>query len=516
MKGHLKHISLFFSLFFTIIYLSAQRADPDDAAEHFKFKNYIDALVVYKKLIEKEPKNPEYKLKAGICIIYQARDKKEAIPLLESAAESSIDPDALYYLGQAYHFTLDLDKALETYKKYKAQNKGNFLGDIDRLIEMAENAKKIIPAPVDVTFENLGDNINTEYPDYYPFVTPDESMLVFTSRRRGVVGNAREFDGHYSSDIFISKVVNGDFEKAKGAGLFVNTEYDDQAVGLSYDGQMLFIYLDNIKEYGDIYQATASKGKFRNKEKFSEAINSKEFESAATISADGNTLFFASSRAGGLGGKDIYMTRKLPTGDWAQPQNLGPTINTPYDEDFPNLFYDGSTLYFSSKGHNSIGGYDLFKSKWNPEENTWSTPENIGYPINTPEDNMCISFTEDKRHAYVSMWRPDSKGFEDIYRITFEDIGAKQTVIKSKILTPSGEIVKDAFISVLDNRTQEEVGQYTPNSKTGSFILALLPGSYNIMIEVDGYPPYTEDIIVKGKSDFQDFLMKEFTLTTTP
>ena len=134
------------------------------------------------------------------------------------------------------------------------------------------------------------------------------------------------------------------------------------------------------------------------------------FESAATISADGQTLFFASRRTGGLGGKDIYMTRKLPTGEWALPQNLGDVVNTPYDEDFPNLFYDGQTLYFSSKGHNSIGGYDYFKTEWDAEKNTWSKPINLGYPLNTPLDNICISFTEDQRHAYVSTWRKDSRG----------------------------------------------------------------------------------------------------------
>ncbi|MCB0403060.1 MAG: carboxypeptidase regulatory-like domain-containing protein, partial [Flavobacteriales bacterium] len=240
----------------------------------------------------------------------------------------------------------------------------------------------------------------------------------------------------------------------------------------------------------------------------------KGFESAATISADGNTLFFASRRDGGLGGKDLYMTRKLPNGEWALPQNLGETINTPYDEDFPNLFYDGTTLYFSSKGHNSIGGYDYFKSNWDPENNTWSKPENLGYPLNTPLDNICISFTEDQIHAYVSTWRPDSKGFQDIYKVTFNEIDNRQTVIKSKILKEgSTEPITDAFVSVIDNRTQDEVGNYTPNPNNGGFVIILKPGSYNILVDAPGFAPKSEDIVIKGKSDFEPFMTKEFIVT---
>ena len=207
------------------------------------------------------------------------------------------------------------------------------------------------------------------------------------------------------------------------------------------------------------------------------------------------------------------MVRKLPTGQWAEPQNLGPTVNTEYDEDFPNLFYDGKTLYFASIGHNSIGGYDIFKSKWNPDKNNWSVPENIGYPVNTPEDNLTISFTNDQRHGYISTWREDSHGDLDIYKVIFKDRDPRETVIKSKIVKANSEtILKEGFVIVMDNRTQEEVGNYIPDPKNGNIVIALQPGSYNILVDVEGYEPYIEDIIIKGKSDFQDFLLKQFTV----
>lgn len=438
-------------------------------------------------------------------------DKSESIKFLESAKEKKSDPDVLYYLGKAYHYNLKFEEAITAFNAYKETASGTKQTEVDREIEMAKNAIKLINSPIDIEFENAGDLINTEYPDYYPFVTPNESFMVFTSRRKSGV---REFDGYYPSAIYYSSVNNGEFVASKKGNSMINSTYDDQAVGLSYNADKLYIYFDDIKNVGDIYEADIKDFKFRKKEKMGENVNSKGFESAATISADGNTLFFASRRDEGFGGKDIYMTRKLPNGEWALPQNLGENINTKYDEDFPNLFYDGSTLYFSSKGHNSIGGYDYFKSTWDAEKNTWSKPENLGYPLNTPLDNLCISFTEDQRHAYVSTWRKDSKGFQDIYKVTFNELDARQTVLKSKILTEGGtEPITDAFVSIIDNRTQDEVGTYTPNPKNGSFVIILKPGSYNILVDAPGFSPKSEDIVIKGKSDFVPFTNKEFIVT---
>jgi hypothetical protein len=489
---------------------SAQRPNPEDAKEHFKYGNYIDALVIYRMLVEKDPKNIEYPYKAGLCILFIESDKTEAVAFLEKAAKNNADQDAYYYLGKAYHSNMMFDKAIEAYNYYITQGPGTKIHAVDRELELCNNAKKLIQSPIDVTFENAGQNINSEYPDYYPFVTPDESFMIFTSRRKNGI---REFDGYYPSAINYSKVINGQFTSAKKGNSMINSTYDDQAVGLSYNADKIYIYFDDIKSKGDIYEATIKDLKFRKKTIMGENVNSKGFESAATISSDGNTLFFASHRRGGKGGKDIYMTRKLPTGEWAHPQNLGENINTKYDENFPNLFYDGTTLYFSSKGHNSMGGYDYFKSTWNPETNKWSKAENIGYPLNTTRDDLCISFTEDKRHAYISAWRKDSKGFQDIYKVTFNAIDARETVIKSKILEMgTTEPIKDAFVLIINNRTQEE-RHYIPSSTNGSLLITLLPGSYTVMVDAPGYAPLDENIVIKGKSDFIPFMSKEFTIT---
>lgn len=489
----------------------AQKSTSDNATENFKNGNYIEALKNFEKLLEREPENPEYNYKAGISELLLGQSTLSAISYLKIASNKKVDPDVDFYLAKAYHLNLKLTEALEYFQKYKNSGQGKKQAEVDREIETVNNAIKSIQYPLNVSFENLGDKINTEYPDYYPFVTPDEYFLVFTSRRKG---GMKEFDGHYSSDIYYSKVSSGEFVKAKKIGTAVNTDFDEQAVGLSHNANKLFIYMDDIKNFGDIYEVDIKEFRFSKKIKMGENVNSKGFESAATISADGNTLFFASRRDGGFGGKDLYMTKKLPNGNWALPQNLGKTINTPYDEDFPNLFYDGSTLYFSSKGHNSIGGYDYFKSNWDVANNTWSKPQNIGYPINTPADNIGISFTRDKKQAYISQWRKDSKGFQDIYKVTFNELNIPQTILKSRIVKEGSTIpITDALIIVTDNETQNEIGNYIPNQRNGDFIIPLAPGNYNIMIDAPGFPPKIEDIIIKGKSDFIPFMTKEFVIS---
>lgn len=482
------------------------------AGDHAANGNFIEAYKIYSRISDRDTTNAEASYGAGVSILNIAMDKSKSIPYLERAIRAGIkDPDAYYYLGLAYHINLQYDDALAVYHEYKKREQGTFLALINRQIETAGNAKKIAEAPVNVEFENAGLAINSEYPDYYPFITPDESFIAFTSRRRKNIQPRLEFDGFYNSDIWLSKVKEGEFIPAYNAGRSINTGLDEQVVGLAYDHTKMFIYIDHIKEFGDIYHSNNINGEFQPKIKFDKTINSEFFESSASISADGNTLFFSSDREGGLGGRDIYMVRKLPTGQWADPQNLGPNINTSYDEDFPNLFYDGNTLYFASVGHNSIGGYDIFKSKWDAVNNSWSTPENIGYPVNTPEDNLTISFTKDQRYGYISTWREDSHGDLDIYRVTFLDRDPRETVIKAKILREGTEmILKEGYVVVVDNRTQEEVGNYIPDPKNGKLIIALQPGSYNIMVDVAGYQPYVEDIIIKGKSDFQEFLLKQF------
>ena len=485
------------------------------AADHVSKGNYMAAYNIYQRIAEKDSMNAEANFGTGVCILYMTMSKKAAVKYLERSLRAGIkDPEAMYFMGMAYHHNLMYELADAAFQEYLVAKTGVFLADAARNLRHVENAKKICQAPVSVIFKNIGPNINSEYPDYYPMITPDESMLAFTTRRKSNVSARLEFDGFYPSDIWVSRVADGEYKLAENAGRGVNSAFDEQLVGLSVDGNQLYVYSDNIKEFGNIYYSNYSAPQFSKKVMFDQVINSEHFESAATISADQNTLFFASDRPGGFGGKDLYMTRKLPTGTWAAPQNLGSQINTMYDEDFPYLFHDGQSLYFASQGHSSIGGFDIFKSTWNSESNTWTNPVNIGYPVNTIDDNMTISFTRDQLHAYISCYRSDSKGDLDIYMVTFLDKDPRRTIYKSKIVREnSQQIVKRAMVTVVDTQTEEEIGIYYPDPSSGSLIMALQPGAYQVTIDADGYKVQKYDIVVKGKSDFKDFQLQDFILS---
>lgn len=493
--------------------LHAQDLDPREIDEHFRYKNYLAAIKSLEKFLKKEPNNPDYNYKMGICYLNTNIDKTAAIPYLEKANKAAkVTPDMVLNLGRAYQHGLRFDDAIKAFTKYKTMVGEKEKAEADRYIEQCNLGKEMIKYPLDVTFENLGPNINSEFPDYYPFVPPDESFFVFTSRRKGGT-SVMEYDGYYSSDIFISHEVNGQFDKAKNIGPQINTGLDEEVVGISIDGNKIFVYIDHIKEVGEIYLAERKGKNFGARVKLGKAVNSESLETSATMNTEGDVLFFASNRPGGLGGTDIWMSRKLPNGDWGEPQNLGPSVNTPYNEDFPNMLPDGKTLYFASQGHKGLGGYDIFSSIYDAEKNTWTKPRNIGYPINNPADNMTIFFSQNMKYAYVSDVREGGLGDMDIYRVNFNNRDDRQTIVKGVIASADGiKAVKDASVSLIELSSQDEFGSYTPNSKN-KYVMAIPPGKYKVVITADGFNTYTEDITILGKKSFQELINKDFKLS---
>jgi tetratricopeptide (TPR) repeat protein len=450
----------------------ASLPNAKEAKDNFSSGNYIAALPEYLGLIKKESDNALYHYRAGICHLNINGDKKQAIPYLERAVKLSENKMMYYDLGKAYHLAYRFDDAIEAFKKHKeAGNKAE--PDTDRQIEICLQAKELIKFPQKVTFENLGKDINSPYPDYYPFTTEDESMLVFTSRRKGTFGGLLSVDGYFTSDIFMSNEKNAKWGKAKSIGNIVNTVGDDAAVGLSADGKVILIYAENAFEYGDISASFKKGNSFQMKQMLDKNVNSSDLEVAATISPDGNSLIFSSNRSGGQGELDLYISRKLPTGKWGVPSNMGATINTAYNEDFPIFSPDGYYLYFASQGHNTIGGFDLFKTYFDEKKQEWTKPVNIGYPINTPEDNFTISFAGNGKKAYVSMWREDSFGDLDIYEVTFEGVDPVYTAVKG-LIKAEEEIdtrnFKTFYVYKKDGIVKEFSDEYLPSDSQWSLL----------------------------------------------
>lgn len=473
----------------------------DQGDDHFKHENYINALEVYKKLVAKESSNLLYNYRLGICYLKTNVKRPEAVKYFEFCIKQpKCENDAWLYLGQAYQYALRFDDAIKAYTTYK-QKSPKDAALIDHYIETCNNGKILVKDPIDVTFENPGKDVNSEYADYYPFVTADESFLVFTSRRKGNLGAAQvEFDGYYASDIYMASTKPGAFQKAKNLSAPVNGNYDDRASGLSADGKSLTVYIDNISTAGDLYKSVFTRS-WSKPMKMGETIN-EGFETSGTFSPDSSAFYFASRRDGGQGDMDLWVVRKLPTGKWSKAQNLGATINTQYNEDFPFLDADGCTLYFASQGHNSMGGYDIFKTKLNEEDGSWSNPENLGYPLNTPDDNMTISFVQGlqgdgPRVGYVSAARDGGIGDLDIWRVTFNDGQGKSfTVVSGTVLTPDSTKSLDATITVTNAKTSEDYGTYKPVASTGKYVLALPPGKYTISVDATGYKSLVDTILI--------------------
>ncbi|MGC3948068.1 MAG: OmpA family protein [Chryseolinea sp.] len=338
--------------------------------------------------------------------------------------------DLEYWIGKSYQYGENFDKALQYYTLYKEKltKKSNYQGrdkidlaTVDRAIFECENGREFVSHPGNYSIVNIGREINSEFEDYAPVLNEAEDEIVFTTRRREDNLNQNVFDDNKPyEDIFTAKKKSGAWSYAKNIGPVVNNPYHDSNVALSADGNTLFLFKD--EGGGDIFYCTREAGgEFGAPMPMPGIINSSFEEKSVSLSPDEKTLYFSSNRPGGFGGLDIYRATKDSKGEWTNVRNLGPKINTEMDDDGPFIDYDGVTLYFSSKGRKGMGGFDVFKTTFDPKTNEFSEPINLGYPINTPDDDIYIVFSKDGKRAYYSSVREDGIGYTDIYMITIPE-----------------------------------------------------------------------------------------------
>jgi outer membrane protein OmpA-like peptidoglycan-associated protein len=401
------------------------------ADEMYGFGDVLDALDVYKQALEQNPNNLRANFMAGRCYI-ETIHKEKSLPYFLKAYEldPSVSPKILYLIGRAYHLGDKFDQAIEYYGKYKAaldnipdlKDKKKEAFESDRRINECENGKLLVADSLDnIRIENLGSVINSPNPDYGPILSPDEKTLYFTSRRKGSTGGNKDKDNEFFEDIFVTRNVNGQWTTPENIGDPVNTVLHESGIGISKGGNELFIYVDNDQFKGDIFSSTLDKGKWSAPKPLSILINTDFIENSITVSNDGKLMFFSSDKPGGIGGKDIYMSKMKKNGEWEAPVNLGYDVNTEFDEEGPFITTDGKTLYFSSKGHKGMGGYDLFKSVLDPKTSKWSAPENLGYPINSTDDDIYFVLSADAKYGYYASVKHDSYGHLDLYRIKMPD-----------------------------------------------------------------------------------------------
>ena len=481
--------------------LSADEAKEvkKDAASLFATTDYKGALKAYLDLYQTDKENPEINFRIGYCYL-QTNSKKLALPYLEKANQAK-EPrkEGQFYMGLAYMYNARWDEAIQAFTNYKDASHNKLVKDFlapDRYIEMCMNGKELSAHPVNVQFTNLGKSVNSMYEDYNPFISADGKSLLFTTRRKGNVGGFIEDLGIFTADIYSTQWRDTLWTKAKSLGGLVNGEWDEEAVGVTAAGDQVFIYFDNADNFADIGVASIKGKTWQKPVMLPEKINSKQYEGGACISLDGSTLYFSSNRKDGVGGNDIWISHRFENGDWEMPVNAGKNINTKFDEESPFLTMDGKILYFSSKGHNSMGGYDIFRSTWDEKNKTWGEAVNVGFPINDAEDNAFFSMTGDGRTAYLSAVRDSGIGDRDIYQVTFNDTIDHPflALISGTVASATGSGRIELSKVTLENKDTRENLVYRPAVPSNYFVLCGRPGHYRLRVEGYNFAEYSEDI----------------------
>lgn len=527
------NIVLTFLLFSSIVFAQDSSEDKfKDANLSLEEKKYEQALVIWEELLEQDPENANLNYKVGLCYENLPIEKHRALPFLEkaslkmtknydifSSSETNAPVEVLYHLAYAYHLDGQLDKATATYQKFlKEASKKHFLAELaEKGIKDCETAREFMNNKLDIEIQNLGDQVNSKYHEHSPVVSLDENVIFFTSRRlRDDSSNAEFIDensGKFFEDIYVSyKNENGTWGQPELLS-FSRKDGHDATVSLHPNGQSLYIYRDDFGN-GTLYESKLVDEIWTLPVMMESNINTpKSFEPHLSVSNDGKTLYFASDRKGGFGGIDIYKCNKLPNGKWGLAVNLGNVINTKYDDNAPFIHPDGKTLYFTSRGHKNMGGYDIFYSTLNNDD-TWSTPKNMGFPINTTDDEQTFITSPDGKRAYYSSYKDGGYGEGDIYIITLnqaEETGL--TLVKGKITIPDGtDFPKDVRILLKDNETGELVAESRPLKRNGSFVFIVPPGkNYNVSYEINGKSFYEENTFVPQGTEYK-VIQKEVAL----
>lgn len=486
--------------------LSKEDKQKLESAEYFySEQSYLRALPLYMQLMDTYPNELYFKYRSGICLLYKSDEKEHSGDLLlqvEQAAPNT--PDIDFYIGRSYHLNYKFDDAITYFKKYLATSPPiNQRLLTERYIENSKNGKAFVELKVKCEIKNVGEVINTENQEYVPVISSDESVLIYTYTGPNSTGGLMDDDfnpdpnGNYYEDVFVSHRLGDAWLTPESIGSNINTKNHDASIALSADGQKLFIFHSTPKDGGDIYMSVLTGEVWGAPEPLGPEINTKYWEGSVSLSADEKHLYFASERPGGLGGRDIYVSDKMPDGSWGKAQNLGPVINTPYNDDSPFIHPDGITLFYSSEGHNSIGGYDIMYSTL--KEGKWNESVNLGYPINTTEDERFYVLTADGAHGYFSSDRKGGFGQQDLYTVTPGYFGeAPVLALVVGTVTADGKPV-DATINVTNAETGEKQGAYHSNSSSGKYIIALTPGNnYKVAIEVEGYESQYQYVNVKN------------------
>lgn len=505
-----------------------------------QFQLALDEYLIAYKF---NPNSATLNYRLGVCYYNKPSQKIMGLAYLESAAKLNpqVDPMLNYFLGRLYHLSSRWDEAITAYRSYQAtlnvdpaKNKMK-ISDMNRKIGECINGKEYVKTPQRVFIDNLGATVNSADPEYTPIITADESVMIFTSRRSTTTDGAKDQDNQWKEDLYRTEFVNGKWTMPVNMGKPVNSDEHDATAGISPDGQRLYVYRPT--KNGDIYESVLKGNVWSEPERMNKNINSDGHESSVSMSYDGKKLYFISDKKeeGAIGHRDIWYSTLDEKGKWGKSVNMGPGMNTIYGEEGVFVHPDGKTIYFSSQGHKTMGGYDIFKVVF--ENGKWSEPINLGYPINGPDDDVFFVISASGKHGYYASNKSDGQGEKDIYKITFlgpekplaisnednllagrtqpvKQVQAQQTVeIKTAQITLLKGTITDintkkplgATIELVDNTRNEVIATFTANSATGKYLVSLPSGrNYGIAVKMDGYLFHSENFDIAASANYQE------------
>jgi len=525
------HKSYIFILILSVYSIGLIAQKTQKASKFFNKGEFNKALEEYAKIDTSQLETND-NFKIGTCYYLANYEQVKGIPFIEkyiSQADSVITV-AYFYIGSLYHKNYEFDKAIQKLElfinKIDIEHNNNaldkdiytsFKKESEIIIANCNYGKIMEKSPRKVLAENLGDSINSKYQEYAPAISIDEKKLIFTSRRPLIEGSKVSEDGDYYEDIYLSELKKGslfdskenlketsgffnlvtDFEYsyAKPLPQIINSKDHDAGIQLSNDGKKLYFYRDSdvwsTEQLGDSAWLEPMK---------LSAVNSESFEPSVFITLDEKTMFITSEREGGYGKMDIYFSEKDSLGNWSEMKNLGPNINTDNDEDISYVSPEKDVIYFSSKGHSSMGGYDIFKSI--KKEGEWSSPVNMGSPVNTPYNDAFFVMTPKYNRGYYASERPEGKGGMDLYRLTFADERNPLAELAGLVLQGDSLVPANSKIEMKEVETEISTIQ---NSKelTGEYLLLVEHGKkYEMYVETEGFAPYKKVFTIPKQIEY--------------
>jgi hypothetical protein len=520
--------------FLFIIQLKSQSGDYRkymSEGNHLLLENlHMKALTQYQFAYKIDSTNPYLNFKIGVCYLKHPNQKHLAENYLgvavkniskknydEDPVSKTAPPIALFYYGNALHLDYKFDEAIKMYEEYKNAIDIKKYPDeglvADRYIKISQTAKERKANPAAITTYNLGDSVNSRFNEISPLISADERMLLFTYAgplSTGASMNILTDDDAFFEDIFVCyKNPDGTWSKPDTLPGNVNTFAHEATVWLSADAQMLILYRDD-KGDGNLYQSFWNGNEWSSPVRMSPEINSTYWEPSACLSPDGNVLYFVSDRPGGIGDRDIYRCKKLPNGNWSKPFNLGDKINTPFAEESPFIPPSGNSLFFSSQGHSTMGGFDIFEIRLDSLGDLTGEIKALPYPINTTDDEEFYIISPDEKRAYYASAHEALDGFgeQDIYMLKLKSDSVPSevnlfTLFKGRIKHEKGlPLPEGIVINVTDIKSGELQGIYRPQ-RNGNFAAILNPNNnYNFSYELGDRKFFTEDIEIKSDSDY--------------